>query len=319
MPLESRPVGESGLRVSVLGLGPEAAGDTHGDCLERIEAAVLSGITFFEACPPISGVCSETSLGRALKILKNRDKVTLLTGTQRVPDSERPHRPALNPQSLLQQIDESRRRLGTDVLDLYRISGFENTVSFLKSLEALYNLTVKGVIRGAGLEVQTAEQIQICLKALPVHFIQGVFNFFERDAEKELLLFCREKKIGFFAAEALSETLSSGSPELSKSSLDSAALVRAEEDKEIRQKVRGHLKKIAESKKGTLAQWEVAWNLSRPGVSAVLSRARTSGEISENAAFSSISWTDEDFRQGDLALKNALKLPSRLSSRIWKG
>ncbi len=320
MPLESRAVGESGVRVSVLGLGQEVAADQPGgDCLERIETAVLSGINLFEASQAASDVYSETSVGRAIRSLNIRDKVTLLSGNQRIPVFERSLRPALNPQRLLQQIDESRRRLETDVLDLYRVSGFEDTVSFLKSLEALYNLTVKGVIRAVGLEVKTAGQIQCCLKASPVHFVQGAFNFFERDAEKEILPFCREKKIGFLACETLPEAPAQGSLQASKNSSDAVALIRAEEDGAARQKVRGHLKKLAESKKGTLAQWELAWTLSHPGVSAVLLGAGTPGEISQSAAFSLTSWTDEDFRQGDLALKDAQKSPSRLSSRIWKG
>lgn len=320
MPLESRAVGESGVRVSVLGLGPEAAAEQPaGDCLERIETAVLSGITLFEAGPAASDASSEISIGRAIRTLNIRDKVTLLSGNQRIPISERSLRPALNPQRLLQQIDESRRRLGTDVIDLYRVSGFEDTVSFLKSLEVLYNLNVKGVIRAVGLEVQTAGQIKCCLKASPVHFVQGAFNFFERDAEKEILPFCREKKIGFLACETLAEASPQGSLEASKNSSDSGALIRAEEDRETRQKVRGRLKKLAESKRGTLAQWERAWTLSHPGVSAVLLGDGTPGEISQSAAFSLAAWTDEDFRQGDLALKDAQKSPSRLSSRIWKG
>lgn len=320
MPLESRAVGESGVQVSVLGLGLEAAGDPpDGDCLERIEAAILNGITLFESSPAASEVNSETSVGRAIRALHNRSKVTLLTGNQRIPVSERPFRPALNPQSLLQQIDESRRRLGTDVIDLYRVSGFEDTASFLKSLEALHNLTLKGVIRAVGLEVQTAGQIKCCLKASPVHFVQGAFNFFERDAEKEILVFCREKKIGFLACETLTEEPTQRSLESSKNNADSADLIRAEEDRGARQKVRGHLKKIAESKRGTLAQWEMAWTLSRPGVISVLFGARNPVEISQSASFPLAAWTDEDFRQGDLALKEAQRPPSGLSRRIWKG
>lgn len=321
MPLENRPVGESGVRVSVLGLGSEAAADqSDGDCLEKIESAVLSGITLFEASPAASDLYSETSVGRAIRTLNIRDKVTLLTGSGRIPLLERSLRPALNPQRLLQQIDESRRRLGTDVLDLYRVSGFADTVSFLKSLETLYNLTVKGVIRAVGLEVRTAEEIQCCLKASPVHFVQGSFSFFERDAEKEVLVFCREKKIGFLACETSAEAPFQRSPEGAKSGAGSAEdLVLAEEDRKTRQQVRGRLKKIAESQRGTLAQWELAWTLSRPGVTAVLFKTRNPGDISQSAALSLTSWTEEGFRQGDLTLKEAQKPSSDVSRRIWKG
>jgi len=320
VPLESRAVGESEVQVSVLGLGPEAATDqSDGDCLERIETAVLNGITLFEVSPAASDVYSEISVGRAVRALNIREKTALLTGNQRIPVFERSLRPALNPQSLLQQIDESRRRLGTDVIDLYRVSGFEDTVSFLKSLEVLYNLNVKGVIRAVGLEVQTAGQIKCCLKASPVHFVQGAFNFFERGAEKEILPFCREKKISFLASETLSEVPPQGSPAAQKNSPDSSALIRPEEEKETRQKVRTHLKKLAESKKGTLGHWELAWTLSHPGVSAVFFGALPPGDISMYADFSPALWREEDFRQGDLALKEVQKSSSGLSRRIWKG
>lgn len=320
MPLESRAVGESGVRVSVLGLETgEALSQSDGDCLEIIETAVLSGITFFEAGPAASGISSEASVGRSIRTLNIRDKVTLLTGNQRIPVFERSLRPALNPQRLLQEIDESRRRLGTDVLDLYRVSGFEDTVIFLKSLETLYNLTVKGVIRAVGLEVQTAEEIQSCLKASPVHFVQKVFSFFERDAEKEILGFCREKKIGFLACETSPGVPFQKGLEGTIIGADSGEGVRDEEDRRIRQQVRGYLKRIAERKKGTAAQWELAWTLSRPGVSAALFKTRTPGEISQAADLSLMSWNDEDFRQGESALREAQKPPSDLSRRIWKG
>jgi aryl-alcohol dehydrogenase-like predicted oxidoreductase len=109
-----RPLGRTGLQVSVLGVGGHHLGDLPAmdDAIQLVHEAIEAGITFFENCWEYYNGKTETWLGQALK--GRRDKIVLMT---KVCTHGRSGALAM------QMLEESLRRLQTDHLDLWQIHG----------------------------------------------------------------------------------------------------------------------------------------------------------------------------------------------------
>jgi predicted aldo/keto reductase-like oxidoreductase len=142
-----RPLGRTGLEVSILGVGGHHLGDlpTMDDAVRLVQEAVDAGITFFDNCWEYYNGKTETWLGRALK--GRRDKVVLMT---KVCTHGRSGHLALR------MLEESLRRLQTDHLDVWQIHGivYDNDpeLAYAKGgvVEALDRAKKDGKVRFVG-------------------------------------------------------------------------------------------------------------------------------------------------------------------------
>ena len=153
-------LGSTGLKVSRLALGCMSYGDpttanAHEWSLREEEAqpffqqAVELGITFWDTANVYQAGTSEEVVGRAITRYSRRDAIVLATKVHgRMHDG--PGGSGLSRKAILEQIDASIARLGTDYVDLYQIHRFDPNTPVEETMEALYDIVKAGKVRYLG-------------------------------------------------------------------------------------------------------------------------------------------------------------------------
>jgi len=155
-----RTLGRTGVKVSTLCLGAMMFGAfgnrDHDECVAVIDAALDAGINFIDTADVYSHGESEEIVGRALK--GKRDQVVLATkASGQMADD--PNSRGNSRRWLMQECDNSLRRLGTDHIDLYQMHRPDPTCDIDETLGALSDLVRAGKILYAGCSTFPAHQI----------------------------------------------------------------------------------------------------------------------------------------------------------------
>lgn len=149
--MEYRSFGRTGIKVSPLCLGTMMLGQwgnpDHDAGIGIIHAALDTGINFVDTSNNYSEGESETIVGKALK--GRRDEVVLATKVW-APMGTGPNDRGLSRKSILQQVEMSLRRLGTDYIDLYQIHRPDTTTPWEETLSTLSDLVRQGKVRYIG-------------------------------------------------------------------------------------------------------------------------------------------------------------------------
>src|SRR5437764_7675417 len=149
--MDYRSIGGTGVKVSHLCLGAMmfgAWGNTdHAECVRIIHAALDQGVNFVDTADMYSAGESEEIVGEALK--GRRDDVVLATKVH-FPMGEGRNRSGNSRRWILQEVEESLRRLGTDWIDLYQVHRPDETTDVEETLSVLTDLVHQGKIRAFG-------------------------------------------------------------------------------------------------------------------------------------------------------------------------
>ncbi|MCW3002867.1 MAG: aldo/keto reductase [Conexibacter sp.] len=150
--MEHRPLGRTGVSVSKLCLGAMMFGDwgnaDHDDSMRIIHRALDAGIDFIDTADVYSQGESEVIVGKALAGGK-RDDVVLATKVWGQMGDD-PNRRGVSRRWIIQEIENSLRRLNTDWIDLYQIHRYEPEVDLDETLGALTDLVHQGKVRYIG-------------------------------------------------------------------------------------------------------------------------------------------------------------------------
>ncbi|MEX2524342.1 MAG: aldo/keto reductase, partial [Gammaproteobacteria bacterium] len=201
--MQVRPLGKTGLRVSPLCLGAMMFGEMgntdHDDCIKIIHRALDAGINFIDTADVYSRGESEEIVGKALK--GKRDDVILATKFFGPMDEDPNHRGGSR-RWIMQEVDNSLKRLGTDYIDLYQIHRFDEHTDMEEILFTLTELVRQGKIRYFGssmfppdriVEAQwTAERRGL----LRFRCEQPWYSIFARDIERFVLPACQRYGMG---------------------------------------------------------------------------------------------------------------------------
>ncbi len=215
-----RPLGNSGLHVSVVGLGCNNFGRSLDVAATRtvVDAAIDAGITLLDTAD-IYGNCggSEEALGQAL--VGRRDKVVLATkfGSQFTDMGYGPAAGAKGGRSYIRRaVEESLRRLRTDYLDLYQIHSPDPVTSIEETLAVLDNLVREGKVRYLGNSNftgwQLAEAAHVARERGLTPFVsaQNHWSLLERGAEAEVVPAARHYGLGVLPYFPLANGLLAG-------------------------------------------------------------------------------------------------------------
>jgi 1-deoxyxylulose-5-phosphate synthase len=204
-------LGKTGLEVSRICLGCMSYGEPdrgmHNWTLSEeksrplIKKALEMGINFLDTANTYSDGSSEEIVGRAIKDFAKRDEVVLAT---KVFNRMRPgpNGAGLSRKSIMAEIDNSLRRLGTDYIDLYQIHRWDYKTPIEETLEALHDVVKAGKARYIGASSMHAWQFA---KALYVSRLNGWsefvsmqnhVNLLHREEEREMLPLCEDQGIG---------------------------------------------------------------------------------------------------------------------------
>jgi len=150
--MEYRNLGKTGLKVSPLCLGAMMFGSwgnpDHEDCIRTIHRALDTGINFIDTANGYSEGESEVIVGKALK--DRREGIVLATKVW-APVGPGPNQRGLSRKAIQEQVENSLRRLGTDVIDLYQIHRPDPTTPVEETLSTLNDLVRQGKVRYLGL------------------------------------------------------------------------------------------------------------------------------------------------------------------------
>jgi len=209
--MEYVQLGDSGLRVSAIIVGcmsfGEPARGTHPWSLPEdqsrvmIQQALEAGITTFDTADVYSDGTSEEFTGRALRDFARREEVVIATKVNGRMYAG-PHGQGLSRVHIMQAIDASLARLGTDYVDLYQIHRFDPSVPVDETMEALHDVVRSGKARYIGASSMYAWQFAKMQYTADLggwtRFVsmQDQYNLLMREEEREMHPFCLDQGVG---------------------------------------------------------------------------------------------------------------------------
>jgi len=292
--MQLRTLGQSELKVSPIGLGTWVMGGwlwggIHDEeAIQAIEISLKNGINLIDTAPVYGFGKSETLVGKALKRTKLRDKVVLATKCGLEWDPSKTYiRRNSSKRRIFREIDDSLRRLQTDVIDLYQVHWPDENTPFSETFEALTQLRDLGKIRVIGVSNYNEIHLREALRQAPLSSLQPPYNLFERGIEKRILPWCQDHHVGTLTYGALCRGLLSG--KFTESASFSENDIRSFDPKFKGETLKMYLnclhrlKKLAESAGMSVGQLAILWTLHQPGVTSALVGARNATQALENA------------------------------------
>ncbi len=304
--MDYRQLGDSSLKISVITFGAWAIGGTmwggndEQDAIDAIQTSIDLGVTSIDTAPIYGFGKSEELVARAIK--GRRDKVQLFTKFGLRWDSQDgeyffelqedgktyPVYRNAKKKSIIEECENSLRRLQTDYIDLYQCHWRDHSTPVEETMEAMQQLLKDGKIRTVGVSNFTAEEIDQARAVVPIASNQPPYSMVLRNIERDVLPFCKEQHIGVIVYSPLQRGLLTGKfkPDHKFAAGDHRA-TQSEFQSENIKRVNTFLEKLvpfAEKYGVTVGQLVINWTIHVPGITAALVGARNSAQAKENAA-----------------------------------
>ena len=324
-----RTLGQTGLRVSEVGLGAmpfggmvtQADGTSFGwtgtedqECIDLVHRCEALGVNLIDSAEAYGNGHGETVIGQALQGRRDRWIIATKVNPNQGTDAATPHEDAVR-QRLTEACEQSLKRLQTDYIDLNQLHRIPHTWAMPVVMSTLAELQQAGKIRWYGISTNDREAIDQLRASGPLHVLQIGYNLLERDADA-LLTWARAENIGTLIRVPLAKGMLTG-----KYSGPGAIAMPEGDHRHERfnrpDTVEG-LSKLTElgflqTPNRSMVQSALRFVLDHPGVSCVISGAKTRQQAEENAGASSVS----PFTPDELA--RALPLADAISTPNWSG
>jgi aryl-alcohol dehydrogenase-like predicted oxidoreductase len=303
---DTRRIGS--LAVSAVGLGCNNFGGRLDQTATTavVEAALDAGVTFFDTADVYGGTRSEEFLGRALGA-RRREVVVATKFGMRIDDA----RPGGGrPEYVRRAAEDSLRRLGAEVIDLYQMHRPDPAVPIADTMGALDDLVREGKVREVGCSNFSAEQIRASRAVqTDAQFasVQNEYSLFGRGPEHDgVLAECERVGLGFLpyfplASGLLSGKYRRGAPPPPDTRLGSGGWGSDRLTDENLARVE-RLAAVAEARGHTVLELAVAWLLARPAVASVIAGATRPEQVRANTAAAAWRLTPDDLAAVEQAL-----------------
>ncbi len=289
--MKVRRLGNSGLKVSVVGLGCNNFGMRIDAAQTQavVDAAIEAGITLFDTADIYGGTKSEEFLGKALG--KRRHEIVLATKFG-MPVGGDPKKRGGSRKWIMQAVEDSLGRLKTDYIDLYQHHQPDADTPVDETLRALDDLVTQGKVRYLGCSNYNGWQIADAdwTAAGQSRFTsaQNLYSLLERGVEAEVLPACEHFGLGFLPFFPLASGLLSGKykrgeppPEGTRLAAWGARGAQAMSDANFDKFE--PLEAWAAERGHTLLELAFAWLLGHEVVSSVIAGATTPEQVKTNA------------------------------------
>src|SRR5437660_1429528 len=213
--MEHAAIAGTSLEVSRVALGTWAiggwmwGGTDEAESIATIRAALDRGINLIDTAPVYGFGRSEEIVGKALAEGHLRSRVRIATKTGIEWSGASVFRNASRAR-ILQEVEDSLRRLRTDHIDVYQVHWPDPLVTIEETAEAMHTLFRQGKIRAIGASNFSVGQMERFRRVAPLHVLQPPYNLFERGIEADVLPYCRKNGIATFGYGALCRGLLSG-------------------------------------------------------------------------------------------------------------
>jgi aryl-alcohol dehydrogenase-like predicted oxidoreductase len=296
--MEIRNLGRSGLKISALAYGNWL---THGSQVEEdaalacVRQALDEGITTFDTADVYANTKAESVLGKALQGERREGleiftKVYWPTG----PGAHNDH--GLSRKHIMESINGSLERLGTDYVDLYQAHRYDYETPLEETMEAFADVVHSGKALYVGVSEWRAEEIRAAhalARDLHISLVsnQPQYNMVWRVIEEEVVPTCEELGMGQVVFSPIAQGVLTGKykpgeqpPTGSRATDDKggASMIKRWMDDDVLARVQ-QLRPVADEAGLSMAQLAVAWVLQNDNVSAAIIGASRPEQVTENA------------------------------------
>jgi aryl-alcohol dehydrogenase-like predicted oxidoreductase len=317
--MNHRYLGRSGLKVSEISYGNWI---THGSQIENdtahacVKAALDNGITTFDTADAYARTRAEVVLGEALKGVR-REKLEIFTKVF-WPTGNGVNDRGLSRKHILESINGSLRRLGTDYVDLYQAHRYDPETPLEETMQAFADIVRQGKVLYLGVSEWTAEQIRAghaLATELGVQLIssQPQYSMLWRVIEGEVVPTCRELGISQIVWSPIAQGVLTGKyrpgeapPAESRATDDEGGVFVSRFLNDETLAAVQNLTPIAEDLGLTMAQLAVAWVLQNDNVASAIVGASRPEQIEDNVKAAGVTLDADVLKAIDAALGDVI-------------
>ena len=316
--MKYRNLGDTDLKCSVITFGAWAiggwrwGGNDRRESVNAIVAAYNHGMTSIDTAPAYGQGLSEEIIAEALRQLP-RDKVQILTkyglrwdrnegefwfSSTSMDGSAIDLYKLSSAQNIIEECEDSLRRLKTDYIDLYQAHWPDSTTPVSETMEAMTKLKEQGKIREAGVCNYSASQMKKAEETYKLASDQVPYSMILREIEKDLVPWCIENKKSIIAYSPLQRGLLTGKikPDhvFSEGDHRSGLPYFSSRNIELVNTMLDNLRPLATEKNASLAQLVLGWTINQPGITIALAGARNERQAVENAKAADIKFNSQE-------------------------
>lgn len=324
-------LGRSGLRVSPLCLGAMTFGDDHGwgssveESQEIMDRFIAAGGNFIDTANGYTSGHSEKIIGDHVgRHPSRRDRLVIATKFSSNLYLGDPNGGGSGRKAIVNQCENSLRRLQTDYIDLYWLHNWDVHTPIDETMAALEDLIRAGKVRYIG--VSDTPAWKVAEANLTARFrgwsqfigLQIEYSLLERSVEAELVPMARELGLGITPWSPLKSGLLSGKYTRATAAAghkaDSAvrAMLMSAQFNERSFALIDELEKIAQAHESTVARIALAWVRMQPGVSSTIIGARRVSQLEDNLKSTEIVLSTDELTHLDSLTKPALPFPQSM-------
>lgn len=285
----TRPIGDSGLFFSAIGLGcaamgrdPRQWGDVDdNESIGAIHAAIDLGVNWLDVSPTYGRGHAEAIVGKAIQ--GRRGDIHLVSRCGLPLHDAPPSGRSLRPDSIRREVDASLRRMRTENLDLLVCQYHDPETPLADTIGALKELLEQGKVRAIGAAAFSCDQLLAWIEITPLHAVFPQMNLIEREPLHDLVPFAAQRGAAVLACGPLCRGMLGG-----RYNADSRFSDYRARDKRfnpprltINLEAVEAFKSLAARRERPVAQLAVAWLLAQPGVAAVCCGAKRASQIRE--------------------------------------
>jgi aryl-alcohol dehydrogenase-like predicted oxidoreductase len=299
------------LTISRIALGCMSYGDTSRGFNEWsldeesaqpfFRQAVELGITLWDTANVYQLGSSEEFVGRAIKTYARREEIVVATKVYGRMHGG-PGGQGLSRLAIMEQIDASLTRLGTDHVDLYLIHRFDEQTPVEETMEALHDVVKAGKARYLGASSMYAWQFAAMQHAADLNgwtrfvAMQDQYNLIKREEEREMLPMCLNMGVGCipYSPQGKGRLTRPWGAQTQRSATDAVA---KSFDLDVDRPVVDAVEKVAAERGVPMAHVALAWVLSKPVVSAPIVGATKTHHLADAVAALDVKLTEDEIRR----------------------
>jgi aryl-alcohol dehydrogenase-like predicted oxidoreductase len=305
--MEYRTFGTTDLKVSPMGLGCMSMSGVYGPADDTESIATLHrafdlGINFLDTSASYGNGHNHELIAKAIQ--GRRDKIIIhsKSGSPRAPDASG-LRGGSTPDYLVTTCEESLKRLGVEVLDIFCMSRVDPNVPIEESVAGMARLVEQGKVRYIALSEASATSIRRAQQVHPVVSLQMEYSLWSRDPEGGNIQACREFSMGFMAYSPLGRGFFAGAVHDLKDLADGdsrAAHPRFQPGNiEHNLHLFARFAALAKEKSVTPAQLALAWLMAQGEDIIPIPSSKTRRHLEENLKAIDIKLTEDDLARLD--------------------
>lgn len=326
--MQKRRLGQSGLRVSAVGLGCMGLSHALGrpvakqDGIALIRAAVERGVTLFDTAEIYGPYTNEELVGEALAPVRDQVVIATKFGFDIDPDTRQQRGLDSRPEHIREVADASLKRLQTDHIDLFYQHRVDPQVPIEEVAGAVKDLIRKGKVRYFGLSEAGVQTIRRAHSVQPVAALQSEYSLWWREPEEEVFPVLEELDIGFVPFSPLGRGFLTGAidenTKFESTDFRNGLPRFTPEARKANQPFVQLVGEIANRKGLTRAQVALAWVLAqRPWIVPIPGTTKLQ-RVDENIGAAAVELSADDLREIDGALSRAPIEGARYPEKLQK-